>query len=1205
MKSADKTKKHDIPVAIIGIGCFFPGSQGVKEYWHMLFHGKDGITDVPETHWSPEDYFDKDPSKPDHVYCKRGGFLSPVLFDPTEFGIPPASLEATDSSQLLALIAAKHALEDSGYYNNKTFNRDRTSVILGATGTQELSIPLGSRLGHPKWRKALHDSGIPSDKAEEVIGKISDSFVSWQENSFPGLLGNVIAGRICNRLDLGGTNCVVDAACASSLSAIHLAVMELAAGRSDMVITGGVDALNDIFMHMCFAKTRILSPTGDIKPFSKDADGTVLGEGIGTLVLKRLTDAERDGDKIYAVIKGIGTSSDGKAQSIYAPRKEGQVKALILAYENARVDPSSIDLIEAHGTGTRVGDLVEFQALTEVFGNPDGKFQKCAIGSVKSMIGHTKAAAGSAGLIKAALSVYHKTLLPTIKADVPDSALNISESPFYLNSSRRPWFSKKEHPRRCGVSSFGFGGSNFHAVLEEYKKSKQEAAWDGAVEIIALSAPTYIELVKRVSDFKHRIEQDFSKDKFAFEASETRNSFSSKDSHRILFVAERSKKLQDQAFGEIPGLLENCLDIMERNRDKTSWNTNNIFYGESVKTGKIAFAFPGQGSQYIDMGRDIICIFPEAFETMENANRIFSKRVLLTDYIYPVPASTDAAKKSQEECLRKTEFAQPAIGAVSMAMLEVLGRFGIKPDAACGHSFGEVTALFAASWIDSETFVRLSVSRGRHMAKSSTGNGAMMAVSAPVSALHNIIQDEKVIIANINSPDQTVLSGPAESIKKVQLICTEKGLLTRILPVSAAFHTNQVKDSLKPFKRTLMDVCINPTDIAVFSNTTGKPYPADHKSVKKLLGEQLLNQVNFEGQIKNMFDSGISTFIEIGPRTVLTGLVKSILKGCEFNAVSLDSSSGRNFGLTDLAKVLCNVASKGHYVDLCKWERPPLKIEKRPMSISVSGANYWKQKVDNRPPSYSQKKSPEENQVKQEIRSDEPMIKDKISSHNTNKSDFLEHAFKIVEEGIKTMQSLHLQTAETHMKFLETQTEAGRALQKIMESTKHLFVTSPDSQINTTVIDNSDKNHVFDEMEQEIQIRQKETVFSKNETVSCNNGSDIQNALLSTVSHLTGYPVETLGLDMDLEADLGIDSIKRVEIFSSIEEKIPGIPSIHCTDGRLFCSSPCMLVPWPTAHAPCSPCANFANRCSTSPAVLPPAVLPPASDGPPQQLLLI
>ncbi|MBU0544042.1 MAG: SDR family NAD(P)-dependent oxidoreductase, partial [Proteobacteria bacterium] len=557
------------------------------------------------------------------------------------------------------------------------------------------------------------------------------------------------------------------------------------------------------------------------------------------------------------------------------------------------------------------------------------------------------------------------------------------------------------------------------------------------------------------------------------------------------------------------------------------------------------FAFPGQGSQYVNMGRDIICIFPEALEAMESANRIFSNQTLLTDYIYPVQAQADAAKEFQEGRLRKTEFAQPAIGAVSTAMLEVLRKFGIKPDAACGHSFGEMSALFAAGWIDSETLIRLSVSRGRHMALSSTGNGAMMAVNAPVSELHQIIQDAKVVLANINSPDQAVLSGPVESIKKAQLICNGKGLSTRILPVSAAFHTDQVKDALKPFMRTLMDVCINPTDMPVYSNTTGKPYPADQKSIKKILGEQLLNQVNFEGEIKNMFDSGISTFIEIGPKSVLTGLVKSILKEREFNAVSMDSSSGRNFGLIDLAKVLCHVASMGHYVDLCKWEHPPLKIEKRLMNIPVSGANYWKQKeVNNTANIYSPKKSPEENQVKREIRSDDPMSIDNKTPHNINKSDFLEQAFKIVEEGLKTMQSLQIQTAETHMKFLETQAEAGRALHKIMESTKHFIGASTISEKNTTIIGNAYQNHSVDKREQEPLIRQEEPVSSINDAIFCHEGSDIQNALLSTVSHLTGYPVETLGLDMDLEADLGIDSIKRVEIFSSLEEKIPGIPSI-------------------------------------------------------------
>ncbi|MBR9986284.1 MAG: hypothetical protein KFF68_10260, partial [Desulfosarcina sp.] len=428
------------PVAIIGMGGMFAKSRNIKAYWRTLLNGIDCISDPPATHRQLNDYFDTDPKKPDHIYCNRGGFLSSVPFDPTEFGIPPASLEATDTSQLLGLVAAKMALADAGYGDDREFDREHTSVILGVTGTQELVISLGSRLGHPFWRKALDNKGLSDQQKSSIIDEISDSYVPWQENSFPGLLGNVVAGRICNRLNLGGTNCVVDAACASSLGAIHMGLMELVAGKSNMVVTGGVDTINDIFMHMCFSKTGVLSHTGDARPFSSDADGTVLGEGIGILVLKRLADAERDADRIYAVIRGIGSSSDGKSQSIYAPRPDGQARALIEAYRNAGIAPETVGLVEAHGTGTRVGDEMEFTALKKVFGaiNPNGN--RCALGSVKSMIGHTKAAAGAAGLIKSALSLYNKVLPPTLKADRPDPKLEIESSPFYLNTAPRPWF---------------------------------------------------------------------------------------------------------------------------------------------------------------------------------------------------------------------------------------------------------------------------------------------------------------------------------------------------------------------------------------------------------------------------------------------------------------------------------------------------------------------------------------------------------------------------------------------------------------------------------------------------------------------------------------------------------------------------------------------------------------------------------------------
>jgi acyl transferase domain-containing protein len=380
-----------VPLAIIGIGCLFPQADDSSAYWANIREGVDAISDIPSTHWRVADYHDQDPKTPDMTYGQRGGFLSSIPFNPMEFNIPPSTLEAIDSSQLLGLVAAGQALRDAGYGPERDYDRNRVSVILGVTGTLELVIPLGARLGHPLWRAALKDAGVDDTTAADVVQRISDSYVPWQENSFPGLLGNVVAGRISKNFDLGGTNCVVDAACASSFSALHLAGMELATGKSDMVVTGGIDTFNDIFMYMCFSKTPALSPTGNAKPFDAGGDGTILGEGLGIVVIKRLADAERDNDRIYAVIRGVGSSSDGKGEAIYTPSAFGQKKAILDAYQRAGVTPESIGLVEAHGTGTKVGDAVEVSALREIYGEADTPW--CALGSVKSQIGHTKASA--------------------------------------------------------------------------------------------------------------------------------------------------------------------------------------------------------------------------------------------------------------------------------------------------------------------------------------------------------------------------------------------------------------------------------------------------------------------------------------------------------------------------------------------------------------------------------------------------------------------------------------------------------------------------------------------------------------------------------------------------------------------------------------------------------------------------------------------
>ncbi|MCB1608566.1 MAG: hypothetical protein KDI71_16480, partial [Xanthomonadales bacterium] len=382
-----------LAVAVVGVSALFPGSSDAQGFWRDILAGKDLLSDVPNSHWRIDDYYDADPNAPDKTYAKRGGFLNPIDFDALDWGVPPAMMPATDTSQMLALIVARAVLEDAAREQFEQIDRSRISVILGVTSAQELLFSMVSRLQRPVWVKALREAGISEDEVQTACQRIADHYVPWQEASFPGLLGNVVAGRIANRLNLGGTNCVTDAACASSFSAVSMAVNELQLGHSDLVIAGGVDTLNDIFMYMCFSKTPALSPSGDCRPFSDQADGTMLGEGLGMVALKRLADAERDGDRIYAVLRGVGTSSDGRSKSVYAPVSAGQANALRRAYAQAGFGADSIELVEAHGTGTKAGDVAEFGGLEMVYREADGERQQwCALGSVKSQIGHTKAA---------------------------------------------------------------------------------------------------------------------------------------------------------------------------------------------------------------------------------------------------------------------------------------------------------------------------------------------------------------------------------------------------------------------------------------------------------------------------------------------------------------------------------------------------------------------------------------------------------------------------------------------------------------------------------------------------------------------------------------------------------------------------------------------------------------------------------------------
>jgi polyketide-type polyunsaturated fatty acid synthase PfaA len=886
------------PLAIVGIGCLFPQAEDKGTFWTNIKNGTDAIIEVPETHWRSDDYFDADPKTADKVYAKYGGFLSPVDFNPMEYGVLPNALEAIDTSQLLGLVAVDQALQDAGYTTEKEFDRERVSVIIGVTGTLELVVPLGARLGHPRWREALKDAGIADAIAEDVMQRISDSYVPWQENSFPGLLGNVVAGRISKHFDFGGTNCVVDAACGSSLSALNLAAMELAAGKSDMVVTGGIDTFNDIFMYTCFSKTPALSPSGHAKPFSDNADGTTLGEGLGIVVIKRLADAERDGDKIYAVIKGIGASSDGRGAAIYEPSAAGQQKALLRAYEQGDVDPQTIELIEAHGTGTKVGDAVEVTALKEVFGEAESPW--CAIGSIKSQIGHTKAAAGSAGLIKAAMALYNKTLPPTIKVVKPQATVTAAASPFYVNTETRPWIPRGDHPRRAGISALGFGGSNFHCLLEEYQPLKVAADWQGDVQILAFSAADKSGLASALQDFP----ADAAWSTLRLAADASRSSFNAEQACRLVMVLEKDNS---KPAAQVKSAL-----AMLKSSDQKSWSTpDGSFFAEGEFAGALAMLFPGQGAQYPGMLKDLATQFPQFLDSFTTADRAFlsntnGKEGRLVELVYPRPGFDQATRDQNVVNLQATEVAQPALGAVSLGARDVLASFGVTAEAYAGHSYGELAALCSGGYFDIEALHSLSRLRGELMAAGDGDRGSMLAVSAPLDQVETFLENSglQLVLANRNTPEQGVLSGATAEIEKAARLLDEQGLRYKQLSVAAAFHSELVADASGPFGERLQEISFAKPTASVFANTTGSVYPEEAKKARDILAAQLACPVDFVAEIEAMYAAGMRTFLEVGPGARLTGMVKAILGERACQAIAVDASNGKRSGINDLARTV-------------------------------------------------------------------------------------------------------------------------------------------------------------------------------------------------------------------------------------------------------------------------------------------------------------
>ncbi|HEU4759321.1 MAG TPA: SDR family NAD(P)-dependent oxidoreductase [Dehalococcoidia bacterium] len=895
-------------VAIVGMGCVLPGAHDVRSFWENILNKVDAISEVPPDRWDSEAYFDADRKAKDKVYSKWGGFLEDVPFDPAAWGIPPNALPSIEPVQLLTLEVVKAALQDAGYWE-RPFDRERTSIVLGAGGgAGDIAVGYITRSMLPT---------LFGEAAPEIAERVGDTLPEWTEDSFAGLLANVAAGRVANRLNFGGLNCTIDAACASSLAAIHMAVRELDAGTSDVVIAGGIDAMQNPFSFLCFSETEALSPSGRCRPYDASADGIAISEGVAAVVLKRLADAERDGDRIYAVVRGVGASSDGRQTGLTAPRPEGQVLALQRAYAKAGLSPANVGLVEGHGTGTVAGDQAEVMALTQVFSAAGAVRQSCALGSVKSMIGHTKCTAGVASLIKTALALHHKVLPPTLIASEPNPKARFDEGPLYVNTEPRPWLNGVgDHPRCAGVSAFGFGGTNFHVVLEEYTG-----------EYLERRAPPAQEWPAEVFIWRAESREGLLKSTAAVEEALANGARPA--------LRDLAYSLYLQAANMAGPALAIVAATPDELRQRLAWAREALADGERSRiddprgiyfaaeplaaTGKTAFLFPGQGSQYVDMLKDLATQFPEVRADFQRADAALKERLPrpLSSFIFPPPTFTEEEEKANQAAITEANVAQPAMGAANIAILHLLKSLGVEADFTAGHSYGEFVALYAAGVLSGDDLFVLSEARGRFFVEEAGPDpGTMAAVEGAPEAVSRVLRETKseAIIANVNSPRQSVISGTRAAVERSVQVFQERGMRARQLNVACGYHSPLVARAEGRLAQFLSSVEFKPPRLAVYSNTTAAPYPREPQAMAKLLARQLASPVRFMDEIEAMYRDGARIFVEVGPRSVLSRLAAETLGERPHLSVAADQP-GRP-GLVQLHHLLAQLVAHGVSVKL-------------------------------------------------------------------------------------------------------------------------------------------------------------------------------------------------------------------------------------------------------------------------------------------------
>jgi enediyne polyketide synthase len=863
-------------IAIVGMACRFPDARSPQELWENSLSQRRAFRSMPPERLRLEDYWSPERDTPDSTYSSQAALIEGYQFDRVAFSVAGDTFRAADMTHWLALDVAGQALKDAGFENGVGLPRETTGVFLGNTLTGEFSRANLMRLRWPYVRRvvefSLADEGWSDEQRSSFLKKLEvlykEPFPAIGEESLAGGLSNTIAGRICNHFDLNGGGYTIDGACASSLLAVANACASLTVGDIDAALAGGVDLSLDPFELVGFAKAGALA-TDAMRVYDKRSNGFWPGEGCGVILLMREEDALAQGRSIYATIKGWGISSDGKG-GITRPEVEGQMLALRRTYRRAGFGIDTVSYFEGHGTGTSVGDTVELQALSRARSESNAQASAAAVGSIKANIGHTKAAAGIAGLIKATLAVKNAVLPPTTGCEDPHSEFSRQPSSIRVLKTAELW--PANQPLRAGVSSMGFGGIDAHVVVEAQASQRTHritsaqralAASPQDAELILLSAQTVEEMAARIERLLA----------FAAKISQSELSDLANETQRLLGHGLVRAAIVATSPASLADRLQKLRKKIEAGTTSAIDSSSGVFFNVRAAQSHIGYLFPGQGSpSHVDGGA--LC-----------------RRFDFVQRLY------DRAKLTRGTDDKATEIAQPAIVTSSLAALRILEELGITAQVAVGHSLGEITALHWAGAFDEETLLQLARVRGRAMMQPSQTAGSMASISAASGEVLTLIGKDQVFIAGLNSPRQTIISGETDAVNIVVERAQAQNLKTAKLPVSNAFHSPLVAPAVETLFSHLETVDSEPLHRLVISTVTGEAL-APGENLQKLLCQQITSPVLFMKAALEAAAQTVDLWLEIGPGQVLGGLMSELT---ETPVISLDAGGPSIRGLLTAA----------------------------------------------------------------------------------------------------------------------------------------------------------------------------------------------------------------------------------------------------------------------------------------------------------------